>query len=147
MCFIGLTWHKKKTWLECSDAEALMQQSQLLHVYESCVYLCVCVRIYDHVCIHACVCARVCVGGAAWRRAVVMEPESPAAQLFSQCIVNITAEPSTHAQPELHNLFLSLNHLLFSAIQSLRSQSESSQRLSLSGFVTEFHLSDNSLCQ
>lgn len=36
-----------------------------------------------------------------------MEPESPAAQLFSQCIVNFTAEPSTHAQPELHNLFFS----------------------------------------
>lgn len=45
-----------------------------------------------------------------------MEAESPAAQLFSQCIVNFTAEPSTHAQPELHNLFLS------PAIHSLRSQ-------------------------
>lgn len=51
-----------------------------------------------------------------------MEAESPAAQLFSQCIVNFTAEPSTHAQPELHNLFLSLNRFLSSAIHSLRSQ-------------------------
>jgi len=78
-------------------SEALLLQH--IHVHW-CNKQCFCMFMRA-VCIFVCVCLskRECVGGAAWRRAVVMEPESPAAQLFSQCIVNFTAEPTTHAQP------------------------------------------------
>lgn len=66
-----------------------------------------------------------------------MEPESPAAQLFSQCIVNFTTEPSTHAQPELNNLFF-FSLPLTSLYES--SQSKSSQYMSLQGFASALSL-------
>lgn len=80
----------QKHWCNC--------HSFCMFIRAVCICMSTCMNMRAEM--HACVCF-----GAAWRRAVVMEPESPAAQLFSQCIVNFTAEPSAHAQPELHNLF------------------------------------------
>ena len=75
-----------------------------------CVYLCARVWVCVYVlCVFVCACLCKQRKGAAWRRAVVMEPESPAAQLFSQCIVNFTTEPTTlcSASPNPHSPLIS----------------------------------------